>query len=280
MVGKYDGLRDYLVGLPAEVSIEPLSFEAVEKLVGDLPSSARLHREWWANSSHTQAMAWRAAGWHVDSVHQDAGRVVFARGTKGGTYAARKAAEAAAVAARADVEPEAEADGAVAAAAEASVVAAAEPPAVVLPGRGARDGGFSEASVQAMLVAHLVRDGWEIRRVADTGTKERGIDVVAARDGRVLAVEVKGYPSRGTYADPGRAGEVKPTQPGTQARHWYAQAILKAMLTLNEFPDYEVAIGLPDVPTYRALYERTCGSLAKAGIRVMFVAEHGGVIEV
>ncbi|MCK9925862.1 hypothetical protein MXD62_01585 [Frankia sp. Mgl5] len=100
-MGKYDGLRDYLAGLPAHVTAEALSFEAVEKLVGELPPSARRPSNFWANNSHTQAIAWRDAGWHVDSVRLDAGRVVFVRGTRGGTQAARKAAKAAA--ARAEV---------------------------------------------------------------------------------------------------------------------------------------------------------------------------------
>ncbi|MCK9902163.1 hypothetical protein MXD63_19045 [Frankia sp. Cpl3] len=248
-MGKYDALRDYLASLPAGVIVEALSFEAVEKLVGELPPSARRLRTWWANNSHTQATAWREAGWRVESAYPDAGRVVFARGATGGTHAARKAAEAAA--ARAE-------------AAKAETL-------------GASEGGFSEASVQGMLVAHLAREGWEIRRVAETATKEHGVDILAARDGRTLAVEVKGFPTRGTYADPARAGEVKPTQPGTQARNWYGQAILRAMLTHGEFPHYEVAIGLPDVPTYRRLHERTRASLDRAAIGVLFVDEHGEV---
>ncbi|WP_154675538.1 DUF7662 domain-containing protein [Parafrankia elaeagni] len=284
-VGKYDGLRDHLAGLPAEVTVEALSFEAVEKLVGELPPSARQLRNWWANNSHTQAVAWRDAGWHVESVHPDAGRVVFARGTIGGTHAARKAAEAAAAgtaAAKAETvgeaktEPVGEAEWPASAGTRA--VAGTERQTIdAPPGVGTLDGGFSEASVQGMLVAHLVREGWEIRRVAETATKERGVDILAARDGRTLAVEVKGFPTRGTYADPARAGEVKPTQPGTQARHWYGQAILRAMLTHGEFPHYEVAIGLPDVPTYRRLHERTRVSLDRAAIGVLFVDEHGEV---
>jgi hypothetical protein len=264
-VGKYDGLRDYLAGLPVDVPAETLSFEEVEKLVGELPPSARVHREWWANSSHSQAQAWREAGWHVDSVNQDIGRVVFLRGTKGGGYAARKAAEA-----RAGATTEA----------KTAVADSVQPGAAASSRRGAFDGGLTEASVQAMLVAYLAWEGWEIRRVADTGTKDRGIDILAARAGRVLAVEVKGFPARGTYANPGRAAEIKPTHPVTQARHWYAQAVLKAMLTLNDSPDYHVAIGLPDVPTYRKLYEHTRTSLTRIGVQVMFVDEHGGVLAV
>lgn len=83
-------------------------------------------------------------------------------------------------------------------------------------------------------------------------------------------MEVKGYPAK-RYADPRRAGEVKPTAPSVQARHWYAQAVLKAMLTRDDHPDYEIAIGLPDAPTYRTLHRRTRSSLDQLSIKVMFI---------
>jgi hypothetical protein len=81
----------------------------------------------------------------------------------------------------------------------------------------------------------------------EAATREQGIDILTTRDGRTLAVEVKGYPGR-HYADHRRAGEVKPTAPSVQARHWYAQAILKAMLTREDHPDFDIAIALPDAP--------------------------------
>jgi hypothetical protein len=81
-VGKYDPLRSYLASSTGkEVR---MTFTEVEALVGPLPSSARIHRAWWANDSKVQAEAWRAAGWHVQSVNQTAERVVFARGKVGG----------------------------------------------------------------------------------------------------------------------------------------------------------------------------------------------------
>ena len=78
-------------------------------------------------------------------------------------------------------------------------------------------------------------------------------------------------------ADPRRAGELQPTQPATQARHWYAQAVLKCMLIRDEQPDLDAAIALPDVPTYRSLFQRTKTSLHRAGIDVLFVAGDGEV---
>lgn len=91
-MGKYDPLRDYLVGLAGDE--EPMTFGQVERLVGPLPESAREHRAWWGNDSYqSQSIAWQAAGWHVASVDQASGHVVFARGVKGGTPATRQRAQ-------------------------------------------------------------------------------------------------------------------------------------------------------------------------------------------
>jgi hypothetical protein len=65
-----------------------------------------------------------------------------------------------------------------------------------------------------------------------------------------------------------------------QARHWYAQAVLKAILTRNDHPHYVVAIALPDAPTYRSLHQRTLGSLRLLGITIFLIASNGQVQEV
>lgn len=83
----------------------------------------------------------------------------------------------------------------------------------------------------------LAADGWRILSVANTATKEHGIDVIASRDGQTVGIEVKGFPSRG-YADPARANEVKRTSPSTQAGHWYSQAVLAV-------PGHDVGSGEP-----------------------------------
>ena len=83
-MNKYDPLRDYLAGLD-QTSVT-MSFERVEELVGPLPASARNHRPSWANDSKVEAQAWRAAGWHVDTVDLRNERVVFAVGTVGGGH--------------------------------------------------------------------------------------------------------------------------------------------------------------------------------------------------
>jgi hypothetical protein len=132
----------------------------------------------------------------------------------------------------------------------------------------------TEANVQSSLVAALVKSGWSILSVADTATKEHGIDVVAVREGRMAGIEVKGFPSR-NYADPARAGEVKRTGPSTQAAHWYSQAVLAAMRLRGKEPSWRSVIVLPDFPRYRELHAQTVGSLDAAQIEVWWIDQSG-----
>jgi hypothetical protein len=73
MSTKYQPLEDYLKDLPPARSRITLSFQEIEKLIGDnLPSSACQHRAWWSNQADTsnrpQAKAWINAGFKVESV--------------------------------------------------------------------------------------------------------------------------------------------------------------------------------------------------------------------
>ncbi|GAA5122480.1 hypothetical protein [Haloechinothrix salitolerans] len=134
----------------------------------------------------------------------------------------------------------------------------------------------TEANVQAAVVTALAAAGWTVRSVANTATKERGVDIIAEYAGVMVGVEVKGFPSR-TYADPSRAGEAKPTAPSTQAGHWFAQAILAAMRLRSREPDWRSVIALPDLPRYRNLHAETVDSLRAARIEVWWVHADGTV---
>lgn len=134
----------------------------------------------------------------------------------------------------------------------------------------------TEANVQAAVVTALAADGWRIISVANTATKEHGIDVEAVRDGEEVGVEVKGFPSR-QYADPARRAEAKRTQPSTQAGHWYAQAVLAAMRLRTKRPRLRSVVALPDFPRYRQLFEETRSSLQAAQIELWWVAPDGSM---
>ena len=88
------------------------------------------------------------------------------------------------------------------------------------------------------------RKGWDVRRVADTASRERGVDVEAALDGKQLLIEVKGYPST-TYASGDRAGETKRTSAPLQARAYFSDALLAGVLLRA---DHETARGRARVP--------------------------------
>ena len=69
--GKYQRLYTYLCRLRA--AEWRASFSEIESVLGfPLPTSARLHRPWWANQrgggGHSQALAWSAAGWETAEV--------------------------------------------------------------------------------------------------------------------------------------------------------------------------------------------------------------------
>ncbi|WP_322770012.1 hypothetical protein [Frankia sp. Cr1] len=89
-MGRYDPLTAYLRAAAdrGQATVE-LGFDQIEEIIGSsLPASSD-QRQWWANSSHSQALAWRAAGFQVERVYLDRQRVRFARGTRGGSYADR-----------------------------------------------------------------------------------------------------------------------------------------------------------------------------------------------
>jgi len=249
-MSRYDPLRWYLVRTTPDQREVRLTFRDIEKIVGSLPDSARTYRAWWGNSSRSpQALAWQAAGFVVDEVNLTAERVVFARGQ------AQRRTLTGRVVTRTSGQDHA---GAVA----------------VRTGQWEAD--HTEAAVQARLVAHLIGEGWHIEKTADTATREPGIDVIASKGPRSLAVEVKGFPGR-SYADPRKFDQIKPTNPLTQARHWYASAMLQVMLARQKHPGYEISVAFPDVPTYRRLYERTWVSLAALGVAFYLVVADGVV---
>ncbi|GGM90634.1 hypothetical protein ACFFX1_37310 [Dactylosporangium sucinum] len=132
-----------------------------------------------------------------------------------------------------------------------------------------------EGSVQAIFGQLLERRGWSITSMADTATKAAGVDVLASKEDRRLGAEVKGWPSTG-YADPRRADEVKRTQPSTQAGHWFAEALSKAMMLLDDKPGHESLMVLPNYPRYRDLAARTRTGRSAAGIHVVLLDAQGG----
>ncbi len=80
-MGKYSPLIEYLEQYPGDRV--GLAFGEVERIIGaTLPESAKHYRAWWANErfgSHNWATGWMEAGWRLDRVSFDDGRVWFKR---------------------------------------------------------------------------------------------------------------------------------------------------------------------------------------------------------
>lgn len=151
----------------------------------------------------------------------------------------------------------------------------APPPAT--PTSASKQGEWhQEANVQASVVRHLAVHGYDVLAVANTQAREHGIDVLAAKDGARVGIEVKGYPSK-TYADPRRASEQKRTAPPTQARMWFASALMSAMRLRSSQPQTASVIAVPDFQTYRNLARAVAWSLEQCEISVWFVGEDGTV---
>lgn len=149
-------------------------------------------------------------------------------------------------------------------------------PVAVEKGTPTAEEWHSEVAIQGAVVQHLALAGWTVLSVANTATREHGVDIEASRGVDRVGVEVKGYPSR-FYADPRRAGEPKPTQPATQARMWFSQAVYAAMRLRTTQPTWASVIALPDFPTYRRLSEGVAWSLERCEIQIWWVGQDGTV---
>ena len=137
---------------------------------------------------------------------------------------------------------------------------------------------FWEGNIQAALVRHLAADGWRIRRVADTHSREHGIDVEADRNGISLLVEVKGYPSA-TYRNGPKEGQRKNFGVGAQARNYFGNAVLSGLLMKSDHEGARVVLAFPTQKTFRGLARRAGGPLLNAGIEVWLVDEDGYITE-
>ncbi len=139
---------------------------------------------------------------------------------------------------------------------------------------------FWEGNVQHKIIEYMESfEHFKILKVADCRTKKRGPDILAVRDTVIRYVEVKGYPSiRYTRDFPGgKKGEIKKTQSGTQARHWFSEALLNVILAKCKDNNLEIALGFPNKQVYLNLLNRINWLRENMNIISYIVNENDGV---
>jgi hypothetical protein len=121
-----------------------------------------------------------------------------------------------------------------------------------------------EGNVQAKVVGYLIKNGYEIRSVADTAARTAGKDIVAvSKDDNELWVSVKGYPEKSS---------------NVQARHWFSGAVFDLVLYRGENPKVKLALAFPDgYATYLNLLPRINWLKETIPFEVFWVSNNGTV---
>lgn len=148
---------------------------------------------------------------------------------------------------------------------DAAVADDSKPPQSVAD--GAEKPWFWEGRVQSAVVDFLRQTGYQIKTVAHTASKQQGKDIIAiAPSGTTLWISAKGYP----------VGTIR-TNPPTQARHWFAQALFDLILWRGEDSSVSLALALPQKETHRKLASRAGWFLATTRNCIYWVDRNGSV---
>ncbi len=134
---------------------------------------------------------------------------------------------------------------------------------------------YSEDRVKDAIALYLEQvEGWQSIRVARG--KQPGVDISAEREGRKLALEVKGYPSK-THVAGAKQGQRNRANLGAQARNWFLEVLGTALIRKSEEPARSVGIGFPVHQTYMQLAKKITWARRKLELLLYFVDECGEV---
>jgi hypothetical protein len=88
-MGKYDALADYLLAQKRDEV--PMTFEQIERIIGDQLPASHQYRAWWSNNSFNSVMtkAWLDAGFRSEQVDMSERKLIFRRITSQGTDASK-----------------------------------------------------------------------------------------------------------------------------------------------------------------------------------------------
>lgn len=131
---------------------------------------------------------------------------------------------------------------------------------------------MTENDVVEAVAEHLRERGWQITNLSHTD--RRGHDIVARRDGVVLAVEAKG----GTSSKPGSDRHGLPFDSGQKRSH-VSVALYKAACVFSA-GRYRPGIALPSDDRHRQLIEDILPALGALRVALFLVDEDRTVQEI
>jgi len=139
---------------------------------------------------------------------------------------------------------------------------------------------FWEGNVQEKIVEYMKNvDKFDVLSESNTFEKTPGPDILAKHGDKLRQVSVKGYPSDKYTSDfpGGKKGQKKRTQPPTQARHWFSEALFELILAKSKNQDLETALGLPKFQTYINFVSKMKWLRERIELFCYFVGEDGQV---
>jgi hypothetical protein len=129
---------------------------------------------------------------------------------------------------------------------------------------------LTENDVVTAVANYLRAEGWTVLQTLST--RDRGVDVIAARGESTLHVEAKGA----TSARIGSARHGRPFD-RSQVRDHVAKAVLTALEVASRDDGVVPAIAFPGDRLHREFVDRVAPAIAAVGVRTFYVSEDGAV---
>jgi len=134
---------------------------------------------------------------------------------------------------------------------------------------------FEETNISKKIKDYLENEDYEISKF-NANKREKGHDIEAKKDNLEFIFEVKGFPSD-KYVRGVEMGQKKTTNPNSQAKHWFGEALLSLIVAKSEKPEIKIALGLPMIKKYKDLINKVAYFRKKFDLCCYLVDEKGEV---
>ena len=125
---------------------------------------------------------------------------------------------------------------------------------------------YWEGNVQKTVVNYLLTANYSIIQNVNILNHERGIDVIAEKEGKEIWITVKGYPRPKLT-----------TNPRLQAAHWFASAIYDIIKYREKDNSVRLVFALPDFDRYRNISKDISWFKKASGFTFYWILNSGEV---